>query len=49
MNFSSNKNAWYYHETKYRKKNKKVWNMDEIRDSFGSEIIKNTAKQACLA
>ena len=49
MRYSANKNSWYYHETKYRKNNKKMWNMDEIRDNFSSEIIKNTAKQMCLA
>ena len=42
MRYSLNKNAWYYHETEYRKKNKKMWDMDEIRDNFGSEIIRSS-------
>ena len=40
--FSNNKKAWYYHSEEYRKRGKKSFTLDEIRDLYGSEtVIKN--------
>ena len=32
--------AWYYHTSGYKKKSKKTFSLDEIRDLYGSETIK---------
>lgn len=38
--FSKNKIAWYYHEEPYRKRHKKKYSMDDLRDLWGSENLK---------
>jgi len=40
--FSFNKKAWYYHEDTYKKRSKKSFSMDDIRDLHGSEEIKTS-------
>ncbi len=40
MSFSGNKKAWYYHEDTYRKRSKKKFSMNDIRDLHGSQDIK---------
>lgn len=44
--FSKKKTAWYYHTEDYKKKSKKTYSLDEIREFFGSEKI--TQKQQLL-
>jgi len=39
--FSPNKIAWYWHSGDYSKKNGKKLSLDEIRNLYGSEEIKN--------
>lgn len=39
--YSKNKNAWYFHEEGYRKTSRKSFSLDEIRDLWGSEKIRN--------
>jgi hypothetical protein len=47
--FSQNKTAWYWHATNYRKRSKKEFTMDGIRDLWGSQEVENdTKKQAVL-
>ena len=38
--WSKNKNAWYWHPEGYIKRDKKVWKLNEIRNAFGYEVIK---------
>lgn len=45
--FSKKKTAWYYHNEDYKKKSKKTFSLDEIRELFGSEKI--AQKQSLLA
>lgn len=40
--WSKNKMAWYYHNEPYRKKSKNKYNMDDIRNLFGSEEVKTS-------
>jgi hypothetical protein len=49
MRFSGNKKAWYYHEDDYRKKGKKQFDMNEIREMHGSETIKNNMHRTIAA
>jgi len=49
MKFSGNKKAWYYHEDVYRKRSKKKFSMDDIRNLHGSEDIKNDNSQSIAA
>lgn len=47
--FSWNKTAWYWHATNYRKRSKKEFTMDGIRELWGSQEVENdTHKQAVL-
>jgi len=39
--WSRNKTAWYWHNSGYRKKGKKVFSMDEIRHKYGSNGLRN--------
>lgn len=39
--YSKNKSAWYFHEEGYRKLSRKSFSLDEIRDLWGSEKIRN--------
>ena len=45
--FSKKKTAWYFHEADYKKKSKKTYSLDEIRELFGSDKI--IQKQSLLA
>jgi hypothetical protein len=47
--FNSQKSAWYYKPSWYRKKDKKVWSMEEIRTVFGSQIVNNGRREDDLA
>lgn len=38
--YSGRKKAWYFHAEPYRKHSKKVFDMDEIRNMYGSETVK---------
>jgi len=44
--WSKNKSAWFYAPDGYRKQTKKVFEMDEIRGMFGSQVV---AKQVQAA
>lgn len=47
--FSSNKTAWYWHSSNYRKMGKKQFSMDGIRELWGSvEIEKKSSKSLAL-
>jgi hypothetical protein len=47
--FSRNKTAWYWHASNYKKRSKKEFTMDGIRDLWGSQEVENdTKKQAVL-
>lgn len=39
--FSNSKKAWYFHNDGYVRKTKKRYTLDEIRDLYGVEKIKN--------
>jgi len=39
--YSSNKIAWYLTYKGYRKRSNDIWDMDRIRDSFGSKVYSN--------
>ena len=43
--FSRKKAAWYFHTEDYRKKSKKNFTLDEIREMFGSEKINERQKK----
>lgn len=45
--FSKKKTAWYFHGADYKKRSKKTYSLDEIRELFGSDRI--THKQSLLA
>ena len=49
MKFAGNKKAWYYHEDAYRKKGKKQFGMDEIRQMHGSQDIKSEVNNSIAA
>ena len=40
MKFARNKAAWYWHAKGYRKRSRRVLDMDEIRAMYGSETVK---------
>ncbi len=46
--WSKSKVAWYYHSEEYRKSTKRTYTLDEIRDLYGSEVVK-TPPQLKLA
>lgn len=37
--WSKSKQAWYYHTSDYKKKSKKTFSLDEIRDLYGSKTV----------
>lgn len=39
--WSPNKSAWYFHEGGYRKKSKNNYNLDELKEMFGNQKVKN--------
>jgi len=44
--FSKNKTAWYWHATNYRKRSKKEFSMDGIRDLWGSQTVENEKEKS---
>jgi len=38
--YSSRKHAWYFHAEPFRKQSKKVFNMEQLREFYGSETVK---------
>ena len=46
LNFkwSSNKCAWYYHTGSYKKKSKKKFNLNELKEMFDSSKVSNKAR-----
>ena len=46
FSFSGKKLAWYWKPGTYRKKSKKELNLDEIRNLYGSETVKQEQKKA---
>jgi hypothetical protein len=38
--WSSNKALWYYTDAPFRKRGKKAWTLDQIRNTHGSKKIK---------
>ena len=44
--FSRNKTAWYWHATNYKKRNKKQFDMEGIRNLWGSEEVENKKVKA---
>lgn len=49
MKFSGNKKSWYYHEDTYRKRSKKKFSMNDIRDLHGSQDIKTETNKSIAA
>lgn len=49
LKFSGNKKSWYYHEDAYRKRSKKSFSMDDIRNLHGSEEIKTNRNKTIAA
>ena len=47
--FSKNKIAWYWHAAGYRKMSSRQFSMDDIRESFGSEVVKEREEQLRVA
>ncbi len=41
--YSKSKSAWYYHNEGYKKYHNKIYSLDEIRDLYGSETVRNTS------
>ena len=39
LKYSANKTAWYWHGGKYRRRSKKNYSLDEIREMYGSEKV----------
>lgn len=37
--YSRHKKAWYYHKDEYRKRSKKSYSLNQIREMFGSEKV----------
>jgi len=44
--WSSNKRAWAYHESPYRKRHNRNYSMDDLRNKFGSEEVKTNPRVA---
>jgi len=47
--YSSNKFAWYLTYKGYKKRSKTVWEMDRIRQAFGSRVYSNPDDKAVSA
>jgi hypothetical protein len=45
LHWNYKKNAWYYKPSWYVKKSKNIWSMNEIRDTFGSEVVEQEQKE----
>jgi hypothetical protein len=48
FSFSFNKKSWYYHEDTYRKRSKKNFSLNDLRNLHGAEEVK-TEKQTAIA
>jgi len=46
--WSTNKSAWYMSPPDYRKVSKRQFTMNDIRDMFGSEQVRNPAEKAAI-
>lgn len=44
--WSSKKKAWYFHFEPYKKRSKKNFSLDDIKNMYGSTTIKGTARAA---
>ena len=42
--WARNKKMWYWHNGEYKKKSKKKYSINDIRNKYGSEKIKNSNK-----
>lgn len=47
--WSGKKQAWYWHDGEYKKRNRKNYSLDEIRSMHDSKKVKTGAKKAALA
>lgn len=45
MKFSGKKKAWYWHPKGWKKKSRRTWDMDEIREQFGSQTLETEEAQ----
>lgn len=45
LKYAGRKQAWYFHFGAYRKKSKKEYTMDELREEYGSTEIKKNRKR----
>lgn len=43
--WSVNKFAWYYHKGEYHKKSKTNYNMDELREKWGTQKVENETQK----
>ena len=41
--FSKKKTAWYWNDGTFKKKSKKSYSLDQIKDTYGSKKVNNTA------
>ena len=46
FHWSSNKKAWAYHETPFRKRHNRNFSMDDLRNKFGSEEVEPRPRAA---
>jgi DnaJ-class molecular chaperone len=46
LKWSSKKLAWYYHNEPFKKKSKNQYNMDGLRNLFGTEEVKSQTRTA---
>jgi curved DNA-binding protein CbpA len=45
MRWSNNKKAWYWHPADYKKRSNKKYDLNEIRDMFGSHKVKKEEEE----
>jgi hypothetical protein len=43
LKYSNKKKCWYWHDEDYKKKSKKIWNLEKIRAYFGSTELEKKA------
>ena len=49
MRFSKKKGAWYWYEGEYKKKGKKQYSLDDIRNMHERQIVKKSKRNQYLA
>jgi hypothetical protein len=49
LKFSTKKSAWYWHTGHYRKRNKKFFNLEDIREMFGTQRVQRAPKANALS